>query len=379
MKLLHKILVPVDFSDSSINAVRHAIYLAKSFNSRITLLHVVSENIDFMEDSSQLEIIVNGKLREVGKLIHAEGVKLEESVIEYGIPFERIIDFSIRSNINLIIAGVGFKEKHETYKLGTTVQKLMRKNVIPLWVVKNEGLQPIRSIICPVDFSEASKRALSNAIMIARKFDAELNVLNVYSPLFTYSFPIELDNSKENEELFQKKKKEFYSFLEEFNLSSVRHNIQILSGEPYLEIIKKIKTEYFDLLIMGTTGRTGISKLLIGSVTEKVTREFPCNFIVTKTKDISEEFLESNLKGIESAIKTAKHFYDLEQYDIAIEKYTMALQHYPDNIPILIGLIKSHKAEGNMQKARYYKDFAVDLIKRIWGEEYIEKIGVNNL
>jgi hypothetical protein len=59
---------------------------------------------------------------------------------------------------------------------------------------------------------------------------------------------------------------------------------------------------------MGTTGRSGISKILMGSVTEKVIREVPCSFITVKNEDIVALELESKIQDIENYYSLAQNF-----------------------------------------------------------------------
>jgi tetratricopeptide (TPR) repeat protein len=122
---------------------------------------------------------------------------------------------------------------------------------------------------------------------------------------------------------------------------------------------------------MGTTGKTGLSRLLMGSVTEKVIRELPCNFITTKSKDITDNYFDSNLKSIESLINSAKKSLEGKDFERALEKYTIALKQYPDNLPIILGIIETYKAMGNVNKVNSYRDYAREVVKRIWGEKYL--------
>jgi tetratricopeptide (TPR) repeat protein len=185
----------------------------------------------------------------------------------------------------------------------------------------------------------------------------------------------EVDNEKENKTLKRKQEKEFNSFLKQFQLDGIKHNIEVRNGEPYLEILKYIKSNNIDLLLMGTTGKTGLSRLLMGSVTEKVTRELPCSFITTKSKDITDSYFESNLKSIESILNSARSSFKEKQYENALEKYTIALKQYPDSIPIILGLIEVNKALGNDGQVSHYQEYAQEVVKRVWGNEFLEKLG----
>ena len=377
MKLLQDILVTTDFSESSDRAIEASIQLAKKFKSRIALMHVLTEEAVSEETKILIEQTVHNNLLEVKEKILKEDVYVSEVIIERGVVFEKIIQVAQGRNVNLIVAGSGSKDGNDKFKLGTTVEKLMRKNQIPLWVVKNEKVQPIRKIVCPVDFSDASKRALLNAITLAERFDAGLTVINVFVPIVSTSLRISKNIEEDNKDLRKQKEKEFDKFLSEIDFKSLEYKKELLMGIPFVEIYKTIKGSNADLLLMGTTGKTGLSKLLMGSVTEKVTRELPCSFITTKAKDITDDYLESNLKGVESILNPARNHFNKGDYELAIEEFTIGLKQYPDNIPILMGLIDSYKALGNNTKVDFYTEYKKEVIKRTWGDDLFEKVRMN--
>lgn len=370
MKLLQKILVPVDFGQASMRAFDTAIMLSGHFLSEITLLHVIQA--DKISEKTEKIIVKNIQL-EMKKLLDDsvfENVKSVEMLIEKGNPIERITEVAQNKEMNLIIMGEGNHSDNEHFKLGSTTERMMQKNGIPLMVVKNEPVKPVKKILCPVDFSESSKRALTNAIFVSNRFGAELTILNVFTPVEVFSYWIDVDNKKENQFQLQRQKAEFDDFMKEFHFNKHFHLVKIAQGEPEEEILKEIKKHDIDLLMMGTTGKTGLSKIFLGSVTEKVTREVPCNFIVTNESEISDEIFESNLKTIESLIVAARNNFDNEETEKAIEKYMHVLSHHPDSVPALIGLVKCYRKKGNEQKAVFFRDYARKVIDRVWGTEF---------
>lgn len=370
MKLLQKILVPVDFGQASLKAFDTAVMLSGFFLSEITLLHVLPSD----KISEETEKLIMKNIRsEMNKMLHDsvfENVKSVEMLIEKGNPIERITEVAENKEMNLIIMGEGNHRENEHFKLGSTAERMMQKNKIPLMVVKNEPVKPVKKILCPVDFSESSKRALTNAIFLCNRFGAKLTILNVFTPLEVFSYWIDVDNKKENQIQIQQQKEEFDKFLKDFHINKNLHNVKIAQGEPEEEILKEIKNKGTDLLIMGTTGKTGLSKIFLGSVTEKVTREVPCNFIITNELEISDEIFESNLKTLESLIVAARNNFDNGETEKAIEKYTHVLSHHPDSVPALIGLVKCYRNTGNEQKASLYRDYARKVIDRVWGTEF---------
>jgi universal stress protein E len=369
MKLLQKILVPVDFGQASIRALESAMMFSKYFLSEITLLHVMSEDKISEETEKLIMKNVHSEMKKMLDDSDFKNVKAVNFLIEKGNPIGKITDIAEKKEMNLIVIGEGNHKDNDHFRLGANTEKLMQKNEIPLMVVKNETVKAVNKILCPVDFSESSKRALTNAIFLSNRLDAKLTILNVFTPLKVFSYRINVNIKKENNLQLEQQKAELKNFLKDFHLNNDFHNVKIAHGEPEEEILREIKNQGADLLIMGTTGKTGLSRILLGSVTEKVTREVPCNFLITNESEISNEVFESNLKTIESLIVAARNHFSNEETEKAIDKYMHVLNHHPDSVPALVGLVKCYRKAGNEEKAIIYRDYARRVIDRLWGTE----------
>ena len=131
----------------------------------------------------------------------------------------------------------------------------------------------IRKILYSTDFSPYSNQAYFHAIALAEKHGASLTILYVYVPGVTV--PGRPDSSSR-------------AYWQE-QLESIRpvdpgipvHHV-LLDGDAATEIVRYAHDAGMDLIVMGTHGRTGLERLLMGSVTEKVMRESPCSVMVVK-------------------------------------------------------------------------------------------------
>ena len=129
-----------------------------------------------------------------------------------------------------------------------------------------------RSVICPVDFSDASRGALRYAAVVANYFHAELTVLTVTDPLLTEA--AELSGAAEhlpeavNKELLRFVQKSFDGGVTPENMK-----LTVATGKPAVEILRFAKAPPADLVVMSTHGLTGVRKLFFGSTTERVLRE----------------------------------------------------------------------------------------------------------
>jgi nucleotide-binding universal stress UspA family protein len=140
---------------------------------------------------------------------------------------------------------------------------------------------PIRKILVPVDYSDGSKRALEVAADLARTNGAMLEIVHVWDrPLYVPegvtvrhadgSARSLLDMIRENAEL------EMDTFLAKTNLpSDIRYERRLIAGEPVSRILEELGKGRFELVTLGTHGRTGLRHFLLGSVAEKIVRLSP--------------------------------------------------------------------------------------------------------
>jgi nucleotide-binding universal stress UspA family protein len=128
-------------------------------------------------------------------------------------------------------------------------------------------MTPYRHLLCPVDFSDVSRRALRWSSSFAREVDARLSVLHVIDTgALSIGNLVAVPNARE--ELRQRVEESVLGWKREGDL--VHGEIEIVEGLPADVIAASANERDVDLLVMGTHGLSGFQKLLLGSVTEKV-------------------------------------------------------------------------------------------------------------
>ncbi|QRK10949.1 universal stress protein [Archangium violaceum] len=145
-------------------------------------------------------------------------------------------------------------------------------------------MSKIHRILVPVDFSETSKRALDYAYFFANRFDAKLDVLHVWRPSeYAGDEMVVLTRSEPELTLSTFLRNHADQQLSAF-LKNVPHSKQMLeAGEPAHVIAKVAAEGGYDLIVMGTHGRTGLSHMMMGSVAEKVVRLASCPVLTYRT------------------------------------------------------------------------------------------------
>ena len=256
MKLLEKILLPTKFTDGCRDTLKMAIHTAKMFNSEIIPMFVMTERISSNMTKDMLYKRALAQLEASKTIIVKNGTIAAEPVIVSGCPFDQIIRQSIYHDINVIMMGSGDKEETELYPLGITAQKVIRKSRKPVWLVKPGSSPTFTKILCPVDFSDTFRRALKNAIHLVRIFQVTLTVATVIQSLESLFFSIVKISDEEQETHNRQHLEKFQQFLKEFDFHKVNWNKQVYRGKPDREILRHIRKEKTDLLVMGSVGKT---------------------------------------------------------------------------------------------------------------------------
>lgn len=138
---------------------------------------------------------------------------------------------------------------------------------------------PIHTILHPTDFSDASRPAYELACALARDYGAKLVLLHVVPPVHVYApdgvavaFPPPEPPFDANVKLA--------GLRPEDPLVVTDHHV--VEGEPAAEIIKAATKTGADVIVMGTHGNSGITRLLVGSVAESVMRKAPCPVLTVR-------------------------------------------------------------------------------------------------
>ena len=137
---------------------------------------------------------------------------------------------------------------------------------------------PLGTVLHPTDISEDSEHAFRLACALARDYNARLLVLHVIPPpMVLYAGgPVPADTWPSVEEV-EEKLRQLKS-----HTPGVRLETQILEGDPVDMILGAAEETHSDVIVMGTHARTGLGRLLLGSVAESVIRKAPCPVLSAK-------------------------------------------------------------------------------------------------
>ncbi len=143
-------------------------------------------------------------------------------------------------------------------------------------------MKPFNKILIPTDGSDYTKEAIKKGLELAKVLDAEVTALYVVDQTSFINFPMD-STIVSVYSLLEKEGKDAVDYvMAEGAKLGLKVNMRIEEGSPSRKVIEASKA--FDLIVMGTLGRTGVSKLLLGSVAEKVVRFAECPVLVVRAK-----------------------------------------------------------------------------------------------
>jgi nucleotide-binding universal stress UspA family protein len=138
----------------------------------------------------------------------------------------------------------------------------------------------IRRILCPIDFSDASRHAFEHAVAIAKWYESQITALHVIHVAFLRQPPIlrtEFSTTASPPVSERKAREEqLHAWLEPAHRAGVKTDVLVQEGSPAPRILEHAISQPADLVVMGTHGLSGFERYMLGSVAEKVVRKANC-------------------------------------------------------------------------------------------------------
>jgi universal stress protein A len=146
----------------------------------------------------------------------------------------------------------------------------------------------ISRILAPVDFSDCSRASLEDALVFAERFGAELEVLHVWELPRNVRPDLMVwmegrDGQNVGDVVRDQAEADLAAFLGTLS-GKAKLSTRVEGGDPVDRIVHRAAEGKFDLLVLGTHGRTGVQHLVMGSVAEKVVRRAPCPVLTVRQK-----------------------------------------------------------------------------------------------
>ena len=279
-----KMLVAVDGSDSSMHALRESFKLASNEKSWITVVSVVPK---YTGDLSFVAIgNVMASLRKPCEeaLSRAEKMARDDralikTVCEEGEIYERIVDLAEAENCDLIIIGRRGMGRLERTLVGSVTARVIGHSQRDVLVVPNNSRVGWERILVATDGSRYSKVAAERAIDFAKSYGGELRVVSVVD--VPSEFYAEAPDAVED--MIGKAKGFVKDVKDQAEPRGIKTETFVAEGEAYQVITGLAKTQGVNVIIVSSHGRTGLKRLLMGSVAEKVIGHAHCPVLVVRS------------------------------------------------------------------------------------------------
>jgi nucleotide-binding universal stress UspA family protein len=298
---IQNIVVPIDFSQLSIQAIKTASRLARRFGASIHLAHV--RQFDYpaafaaptppMVPFSVMTYQEDGEervLQELNALACEHGISSTICHVLGGAPaFDEICRVAQKIPADIIVMPTHGRTGLKHVFLGSTAEKIVQHSSCPVLVTRGNALQPkngsrstIKTILVPVDFSSCAREGLRYAIWFANEFGARIILLHatylgyIYSSegVALYDVPALQKAARKTAE------RQMRQLVRRVKFGQLKFETVLTEGSPALDICAFAKQKDIDLIITSTHGLTGLQHVLIGSIAEQVVRHAPCPVLV---------------------------------------------------------------------------------------------------
>jgi nucleotide-binding universal stress UspA family protein len=294
MQKLQRVCVGTNFTPESDLAVQSAVRLARTAGAHLDFVHAIHppalyERVLQRVRPSDDELCSRAlaHLREATAAADVAGLSVGHHV-RIGTPFAELIAASRELGSDLLVVGVRKRASLTDLLLGGTAERVLRKAPAPVLLARRALPEKPGCILAPTDFSDASRLALSEAIALARRWNARLVLLHVIEPIVqAYAWATDLAGGEiyviEPAEL----QPEWDALIASLDLNGVRWEQQTMKGDVATTVVSTAESLAADLIVMGTHGRTGLTHALLGSVAEGVARAAHTSVLTVRTGSIT--------------------------------------------------------------------------------------------
>jgi len=298
VNIVNHILFATDFSSSSEPAFRYAMEWAKVFEAQLTIFHVLSLqpglDIDagvaqrYMDEQrkvaqEQLENLLTEARR------HVPVISTE---MRGGLPSDLICQMAREKKCDLIVTGTHGWTGLDRVLFGSVAERVVQRAPCPVLSIPHQNsqdsvpthplqIQP-RHLVLPLEFSDCSMDAYEYAVQIAKWFDAALTLVHAIEPL-SYSLDFTLTHPLEEVTKRKKVEKRLAELTAVLTEQGIIVRYELLGTISVDAILKTTAGQQADLIVMGTHGRKGLSRLILGSTTSKVLARTPYPVLTVKS------------------------------------------------------------------------------------------------
>ena len=288
--MFETVLLPTDGSDGATVAVDHVLDIAAAHDATVHILNVADTTRDSV---IQIQGDVIDVLEEEGEQIvrdaadraRQRGVTTVTEVLQ-GEPYSTILDYAELRDIDVIAMPTHGRQGLERLLIGSTTERVVRRADIPVLTIRPDSdftaTHPYRNVLVPTDGSDCAREALETGVDVACEETAGLHLLSVVD---VTSLGVDVRIQMQVKFL----EENATEIIEDATEFATNASVDPVSGSVVLgtsihgEILSYIDEHDVDLIVVGTHGRTGFDRYMLGSVTEKLVRTSPIPVLTVRT------------------------------------------------------------------------------------------------
>lgn len=274
MPYVERILLATDCSAFSEGAVQEAIYFAQACGAALTILHVLEDNPEFStigyETVSQMETSARDHLEKIHEMATNEGIKTEIVIRHSDSPELIILEEVLKGKIDIVITGRRGRRGLQKIMMGVVTEKVA-------------SMVPCKTLIVPKDFVVASDGVLLATDGSSYSENAEKEALNMVSRCDYLKYICVLSAAHSEKDLAEASQRvqRVAKSIREKNKKIVIETVAEIAP-PCDLIVRKAREKKVDVIVMGSHGRTGLQRMLMGSVSAELIASSPCSVLITK-------------------------------------------------------------------------------------------------
>lgn len=287
------IVASTDGSENAKNAVLSGLALARQFDAEFHGIHVVdisdipegvvNETTEAMHERSQH--ILDG-VRTAAAEVEIEPIT--HMVETSGAIHDAIIEYALDRDLDLIIMGSRGRRGLERMLLGSVTARTIRHSPKPVLTVTDSPLSAeITDILIPTDGSRGAQAAAETAIEFATEANAGIHVINVVDVSGVVGEVVTASVYDQFEQIGRAAVDDVIQQAEEAGVRSIK--APVVRGRPARSILEYAAEEAIDVIVIGTHGRSGFDRYILGSVTEQVVRGGTRPILTVNVREFREE------------------------------------------------------------------------------------------
>lgn len=295
MLTIDRVLFPTDLSEGAKRAFPQAVHLADWHDASLHILNVTGRHRhDYETTRAHFPLSADTLNEWLGRPEASDrgaewpdldALPITQTQAEAANPAERILTYAEEENIDLIVMGTHGRRGVERMLFGSVTEEVVRKAPCPAFTVRTDAdtspHQAVRRVLAPVDFSEASDVAVQHAREIALTYGAEIDLLHVVEePFYPSAYGYE-PTAFPTGEVLENVETQLGNMAREM-IGYEHAMIEVRTGDPAGEILDYTNANGIDLIVIATHGRTGLDRVLMGSVAERVLRRAPTPVFLVK-------------------------------------------------------------------------------------------------